>query len=274
MLSKMPKWLIRLVSFVLSIVKKCNDDQVSAYAAQSAFFFLMSVFPFSIFLLQIIKFAPISQESLLLTVDSIFPTYLLPTVHEILQEIYSSSRNYMTITIVTTLWAASNAMYAMASGLDRIRNLQQAKGFIYTRLLALVYTLIFSIMIIMAIGITVAWGEAKSILLFHRPSGVSLYLFSTITNALYSNVLLTLLFALMYKIFPHRKERYLRQLPGAFLAAVGCYLSSFGITFYVSHFNVASTYGSLTTLALVMFWLYFCNYSVMIGAELNAVIFD
>ena len=31
-------------------------------------------------------------------------------------------------------------------------------------------------------------------------------------------------------------------------------------------------YGSLTTLTLVMFWLYFCNYFIMIGAEVNEVI--
>ena len=30
-------------------------------------------------------------------------------------------------------------------------------------------------------------------------------------------------------------------------------------------------YGSLTTLTLVMFWLYFCNYFIMIGAEVNEV---
>ena len=31
-------------------------------------------------------------------------------------------------------------------------------------------------------------------------------------------------------------------------------------------------YGSLTTLILVMFWLYFCNYFIMIGAEINEIL--
>lgn len=272
-MSNRPK-LLKFISFILSIINKCTADQVSAYAAQGAFFILMSVFPFSIFLLQIMKFMPISQESLLISVDSIFPEYLLPNIHQILQEIYSSPTNYMTITIVTTIWAASNAMYALASGLDRISNSEDARSWIVTRIWAILYTFVFALMLVMAVGLTVLWGGLKNILILNRPSGISLYLFSTITNAVYTISLLTLAFALMYKIFPHKKLRYIRQLPGALFASLGWYLSSMGITFYMTHFNVVSTYGSLTTLALVMFWLYFCNYFIFVGAEINELIYD
>ena len=38
---------------------------------------------------------------------------------------------------------------------------------------------------------------------------------------------------------------------------------------YVDRFNGFSTYGSLTTIIILMLWLYACMYIVMVGAFLN-----
>ena len=40
---------------------------------------------------------------------------------------------------------------------------------------------------------------------------------------------------------------------------------------YVDYFNGFSMYGSLTTIALIMLWLYFCMYIMMMSAEVNVV---
>ncbi len=75
----------------------------------------------------------------------------------------------------------------------------------------------------------------------------------------------------MYKAFPHKRLSFIAQLPGAFFCAVSLYVFSNIITIYLNSFNGFSMYGSLTTLILVMFWLYFCNYFIMLGAEINEV---
>jgi len=105
-MKRLIKKIFEPAGFVVRVIGKSTDDQVGAYAAQSAFFILMSLFPFLILLLQLMKYAPVSQEDLLFTVDSIFPDYLLPALHDILQELYSSSFGYIGISSVTTLWAA------------------------------------------------------------------------------------------------------------------------------------------------------------------------
>ena len=38
---------------------------------------------------------------------------------------------------------------------------------------------------------------------------------------------------------------------------------------YVDKFNGFSTYGSLTTIVILMLWLYACMYIIMIGAYIN-----
>jgi len=38
---------------------------------------------------------------------------------------------------------------------------------------------------------------------------------------------------------------------------------------YIQHFNAFDMYGSLTTIIIVMLWLYFCFYLFLIGAHIN-----
>ena len=33
-------------------------------------------------------------------------------------------------------------------------------------------------------------------------------------------------------------------------------------------------YGSLTTIVLIMLWMYFCMYSILLGGELNIEMYD
>lgn len=33
-------------------------------------------------------------------------------------------------------------------------------------------------------------------------------------------------------------------------------------------------YGSLTTIVLIMLWMYFCMYSILLGGEINVFLYD
>ena len=33
-------------------------------------------------------------------------------------------------------------------------------------------------------------------------------------------------------------------------------------------------YGSLTTIVLIMLWMYFCMYSILLGGEINILMYD
>ena len=72
-------------------------------------------------------------------------------------------------------------------------------------------------------------------------------------------------------MLPNRKADLRSQLPGSILCALAWSVFSFGLSVYVDYFNGFSMYGSLTTIALLMLWLYFCMYILMICAELNDV---
>lgn len=259
------------IEFIIRVIRKSDRDDISAYAAQSAFFILMSAFPFTMLLLQLMKFAPVSQESLLFAVDSIFPEYLLQAIHSILQEIYSSSFGYVTATILATLWASSKSTHAMQNGLGHICNEDKLKNWIIVRARAVLFTLFMAAFLVLAVTMIFVWQETRTFLIHFRPRGVPLHIYYSFIRGIYTIVLVTLGLAVMYKVFPRKKLKFVHQLPGALAATLGIYGFSTFVAIYVSAFNGFSMYGSLTTLTLVMFWLYFCTYIIMLGAEINEV---
>ena len=81
--------------------------------------------------------------------------------------------------------------------------------------------------------------------------------------------LFTFFFALLYKVLPNRRAGFIDQLPGALFTAAVWYLFSYGFSIYIEYSHAFNMYGSLTTLMLLMFWLYSVMYIVLIGMELN-----
>ena len=69
---------------------------------------------------------------------------------------------------------------------------------------------------------------------------------------------------------PNHKVTFKSQIPGAIFGAIALNIISFVFSKYLDIFKGFSiTYGSLTTLMLIMMWTYSCFYSLFFGAELN-----
>ena len=75
----------------------------------------------------------------------------------------------------------------------------------------------------------------------------------------------------MYKYVPNHKVNLISQIPGAVFAAVTWYVLSYIFSIYLNIFTSFSViYGSLTSIILLMIWVYWCMYAILIGAEINA----
>ena len=61
-----------LYALVMDFIKKCNDDHVAAFGSMSAFFMLLSLFPFLIFFLTLTKYAPFSKMILSISSRRLF----------------------------------------------------------------------------------------------------------------------------------------------------------------------------------------------------------
>lgn len=246
---------------------------LSVYAAQAAYYIILSAFPFFMFLLTMVKHLPIDQWQMIAYVEANLPTPVATSITRIIKEVFTSSGTVASITILTTLWAASKAFCSLIYGLNTVYEHKENRNYFILRLEATLHTVIFSVLLLATLLLLAFGNRITHTLLRHFPSleDAVFLVISIRTSA--SMCLLILFFLYMYIWIPNRKSSILEALPGAIATAVGWIGFSFLYSFYIDHIsNFNNTYGSLTAIVLLMLWLYFCMYMLLVGGELNALI--
>ena len=259
-------------NIIWKVVRKALQDELNVYAAQSAFFILMSTIPFLILLLQLMQFLPYGRTDVYGFFEILLPDYLLPLVTSILEELYSIPVNLFWVTTILAVWGSSKAMHTMCYGLDSISGIKKKRSWFQIRGWALLYTIVFALLILFILVSTVFW---KSIITpieeaFDSPflSGI----FSHGSKSVFDFVILTMFFIIMFRVFPSRKMSTVHNLPGALFASLGWLVLSEIFYIYVNVFAAGSMYGSLATIMFLMIWLYLCMYILFAGAEINDVL--
>lgn len=93
-------------------------------------------------------------------------------------------------------------------------------------------------------------------------------------NEVASLIIVTLLFAAIFKFLPDAKIAWRDVWLGAAVTAVLFEIGKFLIGLYLGHSGVASAYGAAGSLAVLLVWLYYSAQIFLFGAELTKVYAD
>lgn len=88
-----------------------------------------------------------------------------------------------------------------------------------------------------------------------------------ILNLLISFVVITALFALIFKVLPDAKTKWRDIWPGALASGILFMIGKFAISFYIGRSNVGSTYGAAGSLVILLLWVYYSAMILYMGAE-------
>jgi membrane protein len=89
------------------------------------------------------------------------------------------------------------------------------------------------------------------------------------TNFVVSLAILTALFAMLFKWFPDTAVAWRDVLPGAVATPVLLNLGKFAIGWYIGTQALESTYGAVTSIVVLLVWVYSAAQIVLFGAELT-----
>lgn len=266
---------MKIIREVQEFMGACKEDDVTAYAAQSAYFTLLSLIPFMLFFGAMLKYTPVSLDFLTKGVSLLLPDYIAVFLVSIIRETYETSVGLISISAIVAIWSAGKGIQYLTDGLNRMYDLQETRNWLVLRFWAVIYTFVMIFSIILMLVLFVFGRTLQRWLVQYVPAIADLTSVLLRLKSLIGIGGLTFIFALFYWAFPNRRGAggsritYVRQLPGAFICAVAWYVFSFSISIYVEYFHGFSSYGSLTTIVLIMFWLYICMYILMVGAEVN-----
>ena len=93
----------------------------------------------------------------------------------------------------------------------------------------------------------------------------------TIAHDVIGVVIVTLLFAMMFKILPDAKVPWRDVWVGALGTSLLFTLGKYLIGLYLGHSSTASAYGAAGSLILIVLWVYYSSLILLLGAEFTAV---
>jgi membrane protein len=256
---------------ILLFITEYSTNNISAHSAQVAFFIMVSIFPMLLFILTIIRLTPLTEEMLLTEIGSIIPSALSGLFEQWTSELFvSSSGTLISISVISTLWAGSKGFLGIISGLQKIYNVEKTRNYFQNRVLAVLYTISFTVIIILSMFILVFGNQIFLIIEEHFFSNNSVFTSLFLLRALFGLILFTIFFTMLYTFVPNKKLKIRHQIKGAFIASVIWIGFSYIYSVYIDYFsNPSSLYGSLANIVLFMLWLYGCTNILFIGGLLN-----
>lgn len=261
----------KIIKLVRGFLKAMQEDHVGAYAAQTAYFIMLSFIPFIILLLTLIRYTTLTRADIYTAAQMIFPNSMDGFVIDIINEVYSKTAVTISLSAITAAWSAGKGFLALMRGMNSVYDVEEQRNYVILRFRSAIYTVIFVLSIILSLVVLVFGNSIHEAAVAHLPflaviTGMILRMKDIVAIAF-----LTLVFMLLYKFVPNRKARLYSQAPGALFSSVCWYLFSIGFSLYVDYApGLSNMYGSLTTIIMMMLWLYFCMYIILIGAEINS----
>lgn len=242
---------------------------ISAFAASAAFFLFLSMVPLLMALCAVLPYTPLTAENLIMACMKVVPETMGGFVEGVVTDVYSRSAGTITVFAIVTIWSAAKAMLALIQGLNEVNDIEEKRNYLLLRTIACFYTVIMLVAIILSVFIMVFGNVIVNLALRDFPQLHLLVQFIMHFRFLASWAILTLIFAMIYTFIPGRKLRFRKQLPGAAFAAVVWSIASYFFSVYIEYFNGFGTYGSLTTIVILMFWFYMMMYILLVGAHIN-----
>ena len=259
-----------------ALIRMLAGYRISVHAANAGYFIILAVFPTLILVLSLLRYTGLDVRDLIGFLEGFLPPALLPEAEALIMETYrSTSRATVGLSAFTALWAASRGIYSLLTGLNAVYGLSESRGWLYTRLISVVYTFLFLLVLLLTLVLHV-FGTAVVELLSQSRLPFWRFLTGIIDLRFFLLLFLqTALFTAMFMVLPNHRYGFSASIPGALLSSIGWLVFSQLFSLYVEQIsNYGKLYGSVYALAISMLWLYFCLSILFYGGALNRLLIN
>ncbi|MFJ6211452.1 YihY/virulence factor BrkB family protein [Lysinibacillus sp. NPDC092081] len=259
--------------FMQDLMLRIQRVEISALAAELAYFFLLSFFPLLIFLVTLLPYLNIQSTQVYSFLVNIMPDEVYRLIENTLDEILTSrNSSLLSVGILGTIWSASKGINALIRALNKAYD-TETRGSLLDRGLSLAFTLAFVVVIAVVLLLPV-FGQQVGHFLFSIV-GIEEQFEILWYRMRWSIPPLLIFIVLMgiYRFIPNTKPRLnLKGVwPGALFSTLAWVAVTYAFSFYINNFaNYSATYGSIGGVIILMLWLYFTGIILIFGGILNA----
>ena len=257
--------------YVIGIV----EGALSYHASAVAFSFFMALFPFALFILNLIPYIPIEgfQADFLQFVKEGVPPNTYDAIYKIISDILNNSHSGLLSTgFLLSIFLMANGLNGILGGFESSRHVLNKRGFLNQYLVALGMSLLLSLLLLVTVAAIVVFEVfiQKTMIQDVLSDRIPLIILGR-----YAFVILMILVttSILFKFGTKDTEKTAFISIGSVFTTVLIILSSYGFGIWVIRFSKYNElYGSIGTLLIMMFYIWINCMILLLGFELNASI--
>ena len=259
-----------------------NEDKAARLGASLAYYTIFSIAPLLVIAIAIAGLAfgqQAAQGQIIGVIQGVVGQQGGQAIQTMVESASQPRAGGILITLigfVTLLLGASGVFGALQDSLNTIWGVQTKpggglKGIIQQRFFS--FTLVVGTGFLLLVSLVVTAGLAAVSKWFsdYIPGGAMAW---EGVNFVFSLVVITILFALIFKYVPDAEIAWRDIFIGAFVTALLFTIGKFAIGLYLGRSSVTSAYGAAGSLVLVLLWIYYSAQILFLGAELTQVVAD
>jgi len=250
--------------------KGIYEGAVTSRAASISFSFFLALFPGVIFLFTLIPFIPVEgfQSELFKLLRDVLPPNSFDAAYSTITDILTIKRgDLLSVTVIAAFFFATNGTLSLIGNFGQSIHRLNVRGFWSQYLAAFLLTLALSVLLIS--GITAL--TLSEVYLSEWIGGELGIWLAALSRWVVLLGLVLLSISLLFYFGPMRRAPWRFVSPGALLATLLVWLTSYLFGIYVTDFSrYNQLYGSIGTLMIIQLWIYVNAIGLIIGFELNA----
>ncbi len=264
----------KIAQFIRAMIERVQYVRATELAAQLAFYFLLSLFPFLIFVVSLLPIIGFKGQEFIELIRPYIPEEGMKIVDENLASIFASTnKGLLSFGIIAAIWSASNAINGIIRGLNHAYEIHETRPFFVSRFLAILLTLGMILVIVVALVLPVFGKLIGEFIFVHLGLTESFLVVWEAIRWLLSFVIISFVMTFLYYIGPNKSLKFRDVSIGGFAATAGWLVASYAFSFYVSNFgNYSAAYGSLGGVIVLMLWFYVSAFIILLGGITNVVL--
>jgi membrane protein len=253
------------------------EGALSYRASSIAFSFFMALFPFALFILNLIPYIPIEgfQEDFLQFVEHGVPPHTYDAIANIINDILNNSHSgLISWGFLLSIFLMSNGLTAILGSFENSKHIILKRGFIQQYLVAIGMSVLLSLILLFTVAIIVIFEvfiqkiKMQNVFTENIP-------FIQLGRFVFIILMILITTSILFK---YGTKRHGKQIPkfisiGSVFTTILIILSSYFFGIWVVRFSKYNElYGSIGTLLIMMFYIWINCMVLLLGFELNASI--
>jgi membrane protein len=256
-----------------------QKDKVPLFAAALAYYTVFSISPLLIISISITGFffgEDAVRSDIIGQIQDLMGKEGASTIQSMLQNTQKSSSGSNITNIfgvITLLIGASGVFGQLQDALNTIWEVKPKPGrdivkFIQSRFLSFAMVLVIGFLLLVSLLLSTILVSVADFINRLFPGLVFL---GQLLDFAISLIIVTLLFASIYKVLPDVKVPWRNLWVGAAVTALFFNIGKFLIGLYLGNSNIASTYGAAGSIIMILVWVFYAAQILLLGAEFTQV---